>query len=451
MIQRERICKLNDLPVKEGDYVLYWMQASPRSQCNHALEYSIKKANHFKKPLLVYFGLTNDFPEANERHYSFLLQGLKNTQVSLENRGINMVIQLVTPPKGAIELSENATMVIVDRGYLKIQREWIKKVMNELKCSLIQVETNVIVPVETASLKEEYSAATIRRKINKRLKDFLVPLKTEKHQKSSFELDIDSVPLDNFNSLMLSMGVDSNVKPIDQFKGGTKNALILLDEFLKNKIDKFEERNDPTADYLSHMSPYLHFGQISPLQIALKVSKVNSLGKAAYLEELIIRRELAMNFVFYNSKYDQLTCLPEWAQKTLMEHSKDKREYLYSFSEFENAETHDPYWNAAQNEMVLTGKMHGYMRMYWGKKILEWTNGPEEAYKIALTLNNKYELDGRDPNGFTGVAWCFGKHDRAWKEREIFGKVRYMNANGLRRKFKIDLYVDAVESMNDKV
>jgi deoxyribodipyrimidine photo-lyase len=193
------------------------------------------------------------------------------------------------------------------------------------------------------------------------------------------------------------------------------------------------------------MSPYLHFGQISPLYIALKVSKTRSLGAEAFFEELIIRRELSMNFVFYNEKYDSFKSIPDWAKKTLRAHQKDRRPYLYSPKELENAGTHDPYWNAAQKEMVITGKMHGYMRMYWGKKILEWSKTPEEAFKVALYLNNKYELDGRDPNGFIGVAWCFGKHDRPWGERAIFGNVRYMNDKGLKRKFDADKYVKMME------
>ena len=199
------------------------------------------------------------------------------------------------------------------------------------------------------------------------------------------------------------------------------------------------------------MSPYLHFGQISPLYIALKVLKSDSPGKAAYLEELIVRRELSHNFVFYNHKYDRFDFLPHWARNTLTFHSRDKREYVYSLKEFENAETHDVYWNAAQMEMVITGKMHGYMRMYWCKKILEWSKNPKEGYRIALYLNNKYELDGRDPNGFAGVAWCFGKHDRAWGERTIFGKIRYMNDAGLKRKFDPERYVEKVNQMGKGV
>ncbi len=198
------------------------------------------------------------------------------------------------------------------------------------------------------------------------------------------------------------------------------------------------------------MSPYLHFGQISPLYLALKVLETSSAGKDAYLEELIVRRELSHNFVFFNDKYDTFKSLPPWAMRTLNFHRRDKREYIYSLEQFEKAQTHDPYWNAAQQEMVITGKMHGYMRMYWGKKILEWSKNPRTGFKIALYLNNKYELDGRDPNAFAGVAWCFGKHDRAWSERKVFGKIRYMNAAGLKRKFDIEAYVNKIQSLEKK-
>ena len=198
------------------------------------------------------------------------------------------------------------------------------------------------------------------------------------------------------------------------------------------------------------MSPYLHFGQISPLTVALTVQAADGVAeeaKQAFLEELIVRRELAVNFVYYEKHYDRYVCLPDWAKKTLVEHRRDRREHSYTLEQLENAATHDPYWNAAMEEMRLTGKMHGYMRMYWGKKILEWTKPPQEGMRIALYLNNKYELDGRDPNGFAGVAWCFGKHDRPWAERPVFGKVRYMNDKGLRRKFDIEAYVRRIDNL----
>ena len=236
------------------------------------------------------------------------------------------------------------------------------------------------------------------------------------------------------------MDIDKNVKPIDRFIGGTEQAKALLKDFLENKIKNYaSQRNDPNLDSTSNLSPYLHFGQISPVFIALETMKLKK-GFEEFLEELIVRRELSMNYVYYNERYDSIKGVQNWALESLEKHRSDKREYIYSKDEFENAETHDEYWNAAQKQMVQTGKMHGYMRMYWGKKIIEWTKKPEDAFNIALFLNNKYELDGRDPNGFTGVAWCFGKHDRPWIERPIFGKIRYMNANGLKRKFNADAY-----------
>ncbi|GAB4313983.1 MAG: deoxyribodipyrimidine photo-lyase [Methanobacteriaceae archaeon] len=448
IIKKERITNLNNNKVSEGSYVLYWMQSSQRDHYNHALEYSILEANKLDLPLLVYFGLTGDFPEANRRHYYFMLEGLKELESSLKERGINILILNESPEIGAANLGLNASLIIVDGGYLKIERNWRRYVVENVKCPLIQVESNVVVPVETASFKEEYSAATLRRKLNKILDDFLVPLKTKELEKGSYETEISSLDIQDIDKVIKDLKVDETVRESVFYKGGTSSALKNLRIFLKNKIDDFPElRNDPTQDYLSHLSPYLHFGQISPLYIALEAMKTDSPGVESFLEELIVRRELSMNYIYYNNNYDSLAGLPEWPRKTLSEHENDVREYIYTLKELEYAQTHDPYWNAAQKEMLVRGKMHGYMRMYWGKKILEWTETPEEAFKIAIYLNNKYEIDGRDPNGYTGVAWCFGKHDRAWKERKIFGKVRYMNANGLKRKFKIDKYVEEIDEI----
>jgi deoxyribodipyrimidine photo-lyase len=261
----------------------------------------------------------------------------------------------------------------------------------------------------------------------------------------SLSLDFDSFDINDVDKAISKLHIDRSVQRVSSFQGGTKEARKHLEVFLEGKLDQFPElRNDPTLDYLSHMSPYLHFGQISPLFMALKALATKSPGTEAFLEELIVRRELSMNFVFYNEKYDSFEAVSEWAKKTLKAHKKDKRQYTYTLKDLESAKTHDPSWNAAQKEMVVKGKMHGYMRMYWGKKIIEWSKTPAGAFRNALYLNNKYELDGRDPNGFTGVAWCFGKHDRPWGERPIFGNVRYMNDKGLRRKFDVDGYVKMI-------
>jgi deoxyribodipyrimidine photo-lyase len=442
MIQKERIKALNKKEVKKGAYVLYWMQASQRAEYNHALEYAIIKANELRQPILVFFGITDHFPEANERHYTFMLEGLKEVRYSLEKRGIQMVILHQSPEMGTVRLAKKASLVIVDRGYLRIQRKWRNDVANQINCPLVQVESDVVVPVEEVSNKEEYAAATIRSKIHKKLSHFLVPLKQYDPVIDSLSLDVESFPIENIDKALSKLRIDRSVKKVNSFHGGAKEALIHLEVFLEGKLDRFPElRNDPTLDYLSHMSPYLHFGQISPLFIALKVKQTKSPGIEAFLEEIIARRELSMNFVFYNNKYDSYEAIPEWARKSLKSHQKYKRHYLYRLEELEQAKTYDLYWNAAQKEMVVKGKMHGYMRMYWGKKILEWSKKPEEAFRVALYLNNKYELDGRDPNGFTGVAWCLGKHDRPWGERPIFGNVRYMNDKGLKRKFDADEYV----------
>jgi deoxyribodipyrimidine photo-lyase len=448
MIQPGRIKVLNDKPVRNGQYVLYWMQAAQRAEYNHALEYAVQKANELKKPVIVFFGITEGWPEANQRHYHFMLEGLQEVQKSLEAEGIQMVIQHRSPDSGASELAREAALLVVDSGHLRVQKNWRRNAAKQVDCAFHEVETNLIVPVEEASCKENFSAGTFRPRIKKHFDHFLVPLKHRKAKLDSLGLRFPSFDIEDIGTALSKLKIDASVVKVDTFHGGTSEAERRLSNFLRNKLDCFaERRNDPTADYVSNMSPYLHFGQISPLYIALQAQKTSSGGKADFLEELIVRRELSHNFVFYNEHYDTFACLPPWAHETLTCHGQDKREYLYSLAQFENARTHDPYWNAAQKEMLLTGKMHGYMRMYWGKKILEWSESPRTGFEIALYLNNKYELDGRDPNGFAGVAWCFGKHDRAWAERPVFGKVRYMNAAGLKRKFNADAYVKKIDAL----
>ena len=448
MIQKERIEQINNSALKKGRYVLYWMQAAQRAEYNHALEYAVFWANQLKLPLVVVFGVTDSYPEANLRHYTFMFEGLVDVQKALEKRGIKLVIRHQSPELAATELSEKASIVVVDASQTRIQRKWRQYAAKNIQCLLEEVETNLIVPVTEASDKENYSAGTLRPRINKKLSEYLVPLKHSKPLYSSLDMKFESFSVNDLELALTKLNIDRSVGPVKKIKGGTTEAKKRLRDFIKNKLDYYADlRNDPCLDATSNMSPYLHFGQISPLYIALKVMESEARGKEAFLEELIVRRELSYNLVYYNNNYEKFSSLPPWAKNTLNFHSRDKREYVYSLEEFENAKTHDPYWNAAQKEMVITGKMHGYMRMYWGKKILEWTKSPKQGFKIALFLNNKYELDGRDPNGFAGVAWCFGKHDRAWSERKVFGKIRYMNAAGLKRKFNAESYVEKVKRL----
>ncbi len=448
MIHQSRIQRLNDKPVRKGRYVLYWMQAAQRTEYNHALEYAIRRANESSIPVVVVFGLTDDYPEANLRHYLFMLQGLQEVAASLLDRGMRFVVRRQSPVDAATELAEEASRVVVDGGQLRIQRQWRKQTADNLKCPLEQVETNLIVPVEIVSQKEEFSAGTFRPRIHSHLTEYLKPLRSAKPKRDSLGLKFDQFDISSLNAALESLDIDRTVQPAPAFHGGTKQAKRTLRHFIAHKLDGFDDyRNNPGKDYLSNMSPYLHFGQVSPLYIALEVMKSDSPGHDSYLEELIVRRELSHNFVYYNPLYDRYASLPQWAQNTLRAHRRDPRQPVYSLTQFEQSETHDTYWNAAQNEMVLAGKMHGYMRMYWGKKIIEWSQTPQKAFRTALYLNNKYELDGRDANGYTGVAWCFGKHDRAWAQRDVFGKIRYMNAAGLKRKFDPDAYVEMVQAM----
>ncbi|WP_246599578.1 deoxyribodipyrimidine photo-lyase [Clostridium lacusfryxellense] len=451
LILQERIKNLNNKNIIDNPFVVYWMQCSQRVEYNHALEYAISRANELKKPLIVYFGLTDNFPEASERHYYFMLQGLKEVKLELAKKNIKMIIRKISPQIGALEISSFAALMVVDRGYLRIERQWRSYLSQNAKCTVVQVETNVIVPIEEASQKEEYSAAYLRRKISKKLEDYILPLRSSACSEPFVNVGItyDQYDIEDIDKAICELSINKEVKRVPYYMGGTRNAKILLEDFITNKLSHYSElKNEPGLSYDSSLSPYLHFGQISPLYIYMKLMDVHIEDKKDFLEELIIRRELSMNFVFYNDEYDSYESLPSWAKNTLEKHSVDYREFSYSLEELEDGKTHDLYWNAAQKEMTFTGKMHGYMRMYWGKKILEWSKTPQEAFKTAIYLNNKYLLDGRDANGFAGVAWCFGKHDRPWGERNIFGMVRYMNDKGLKRKFDMDRYLHKIEAIS---
>ncbi len=448
MIPVERMRLLNNKPVRAGNYVLYWMQGAQRAEYNHALEYAIEQGNKLGKPVLVVFCLVEGYPESNERHYYFMLEGLAEVHASLEAKGIRMVVLAGEPGTCVVEMAKDAALVVVDGGQLRVQRKWRSAVSKRIGCTFWEVETNLIVPVWEASSKEDFSAGTFRPRISRVLDGYLIPVRHRRPRTDSLGLRFDGLNLGDIDGVLSGLHVDRSVGRVAGFRGGTKQARGRLAKFLRERLRDYDEvRNDPNAGCVSGMSPYLHFGQISPLYIALEVGKRSGPGKEAYLEELIVRRELSHNFVYYNAGYDGFGCLPAWALRTLNFHRRDRREYVYCCEDFEGGKTHDPYWNAAQKEMVVTGKMHGYMRMYWGKKILEWSRSPQAGFKIALYLNNKYELDGRDPNGFAGVAWCFGKHDRAWSERPVFGKIRYMNAAGLKRKFNPDDYVRRIEQL----
>lgn len=416
-----------------GKYILYWMQQSQRAYCNHALEYAINLSNEAQKPLITVFILNPQFPESNIRHMQFMIQGLIETGRSMKERNIPFIVKMDNADDSLCELISDACCVITDMGYMRYQREWRQRIGRHTDKHFIAVEGDIIVPVEMASNKEEYGAYTIRGKINKLRAQFMKS-PNQGTVKQRIDPQISSViPEDIDMSLFIN---DINASPII---GGYSEAYKKLSHFLEHNIHNYTQLgSNPAADVHSHLSPYIHFGQISVIEIALAVmeSRASNEDKEAFLEQLIVRRELAMNFVYYNRQYDSLKCLPQWVQNTLNAHRKDKRPYMYTADELEGGHTHDDIWNKAQNDMIKNGTMHNYLRMYWGKKIIEWTADYESALSIMIYLNNRYQLDGRDANAYAGIMWCFGKHDRAFKERPVLGKLRYMSYNGVKRKMK---------------
>ena len=434
--------------VKQGSIgsgsVLYWMSRDQRVNDNWALLFAQELALERKVSLGVVFCLAPSFLNATSRQYGFMLKGLQEVENHLAELNIPFFLLIGSPEQElpAFLVKHHIGSLVTDFDPLRIKQQWKKEVAAHIKSRIYEVDGRNIVPCWEASSKKEYAAYTLRPNIHRALPEFLKDFPLA--QKHPFPWP-KKVKKTNWDKAEISLKIDRSVPEIDWLLPGEKAAAATLDRFLTKKLSAYaSRRNDPTEDGVSNLSPYLHFGQISAQRVALqlKKKKVNKESKDGFLEELIVRRELSDNFCFYNPDYDRFAGFPEWAQKTLNEHRGDKREYLYSLEQFEDGKTHDDLWNAAQMEMVHRGKMHGYLRMYWAKKILEWTGSPEEALEVAILLNDKYELDGRDTNGYVGIAWSVGGvHDRAWKERPIFGKIRYMSYGGCKAKFDVNSYI----------
>lgn len=448
-IHPDRIKLLNDRDIRQGGtYVLYWMQQSQRAEWNHAFEVAIRIGKELDKPVLVGFGIMDDYPEANIRHYTFMVEGLKALQEAFKKRNCKLVIKKGHPMDVARSLAKNAVAVVCDRGYLRHQRKWRSELAKSIDCKLVQVESDLIVPVEAASDRREYAARTIRPKLQKQYEQYLKKPSRLMPPKNSVYLQVKGAEINDVPSFLGKLSLNDSVPAVSEhFKGGTAEAKKRFRNFLNHHLDQYDDdRNQPHENHVSHMSPYLHFGQISPVWLLQEVQDKSKGGNAeSYVEELLVRRELAANFCFYEKDYDKFSALPEWSRETLEDHKDDKRSYHYTREELEAAQTHDKYWNAAMQQMKNHGYLHNHMRMYWGKQILAWTNTPEYAYRTALFLNNKYFLDGRDCNSFANIGWLFGLHDRAWQERDVFGKVRIMTQGGLERKTDPDKFVERVE------
>lgn len=444
----ERIRQWNDISVQSGP-IVYWMSRDQRVEDNWALIYAQDLAQKHNRSLMVVFNMVTTFLAASWRQYSFMLAGLREVEENLAALNVPFYVLVGDPVEtipGFIQ-KHRVGALVTDFSPLNITKSWKQEVVDRIHVPLYEVDAHNIVPCWVASTKQEFSARTMRLKLARLVPSYLIEF--PKLQKQTANL---SAPRANWEEIVQLLKVDFSVPEITWCQSGTGAAKRALHSFVEKRLQGYDiARNDPNKKAQSQLSPYLHFGQISAQRVALVVQKLmknNNEADAVFLEELIVRRELADNFCFYNEFYDQYNGFPAWARKTLEEHAHDKRDFIYALEQFELAKTHDELWNSSQREMVRTGKMHGFMRMYWAKKILEWTKSPADALQIAIYLNDKYELDGRDPNGYAGIAWSIGGlHDRPWFKRAVFGTVRYMNASGCARKFDVEAYIQANQSI----
>ncbi len=441
-------------PNPRGRCVVYWMQRSQRALDNHALNVAVKTANWLEKPLVVFFGLTAHAHHANYRHYAFMLRGLQDIASGLRRRKIGFVLRR-SPDHGLLRFCSEVqpALLIGDENPMR-QAELSKtKVAQKIRLPFWTVDADVIVPSRLLG-REHYAARTIRPKIHQWLPQFLKPMSNPR-AKIAWKMPSHLRFLQVSPSLLDGLPVDRSVAAVPSLVGGADAAAVVLKRFIKRRLKNYAaNRNHPELDGTSQLSPYLHFGHIGPQTVACAVRDAEAppQDRKAFLEELIVRRELAINFVRFNPNYDNFDSCEPWADRTLRLHARDARAHLYKEEQLENAETHDPLWNAAQKQMVLTGWMHGYLRMYWAKKILEWSPSAAEAYQIAVRLNDRYEVDGRDPNGYAGIAWAIvGKHDRAWgPERPVYGKIRYMSFASTSRKFDSKTYISNIAAIERK-
>ncbi|KAK4297609.1 hypothetical protein Pmani_029985 [Petrolisthes manimaculis] len=441
----QMLSKVDEVPDCDG--VVYWMSRDQRVQDNWALLFAQRLALKYEVSLHVVFCLVPSFLGATYRHYHFMLKGLEEVEEECRKLNIEFHLLLGKAKDSLPKLMEEHHIggVVTDFSPLRVPKQWRQDVLEVIpkNIPMCMVDAHNVVPCWVASDKQEYSAKTIRRKITDKLPDFLTKFPTvARHPHTS---KYKAKPVD-WEVTEKSIEVDRTVGPVEWANPGTHSGLDNLNEFCLNRLRKYaDQRNNPNVKALSNMSPWLHFGQVSAQRCVLEVKRYKKKlrdGVEGFVEEAVVRRELADNYCHYQPKYDQMEGAYKWAFDTLDNHRDDKRPYLYSREQLTQAQTHDDLWNSAQLELVTTAKMHGFMRMYWAKKVLEWTRTPEEALQTAIYLNDRFSLDGRDPNGYVGCMWSIcGIHDQGWAERSVFGKIRYMNYDGCKRKFKIDGYI----------
>lgn len=453
LVHAERVHNLTGKPAPGTGPVLVWVHREMRAKDNWTLLHGLDLAQERGVPVAACFCLAatsngKGFLGAGRRQYDFLLAGLAELYGDLRDLNIPLIMRTGEPGQEVPALARelNASALVTDFDGLRLKRTWIERVCRKLgDRAVFEVDARNVVPCWAASDKREYMARTIRPRITRRLHEFLTEFPEPAPQ--TLRLDQADPGPPDLAALAAWLKPDESVPVVDWIAPGPRAARKGLDDFLANRLDRYAaDKNDPNKEAVSLLSPWLHFGHVSAQRVALRVSAsgANPDSVQSFLEELIVRRELADNFCLHTPDYDRVPGYPAWARESLALHANDRREYLYDEAGLENAATHDPLWNAAQRQMTTTGHMHGWLRMYWAKKVLEWSRSPEEAQARCVRLNDRWLLDGRDANGYAGIAWALGGvHDQAWKERPVFGKVRYMNFNGARRKFDVDAFISA--------
>ncbi len=453
---RDRVRKLNDAPFRpQARYVLYWAQMNRRTEYNHALAHAIELANERSLPVLFYEGLTCAYPYASDRLHVFILEGVADTAAALKKQGVGYVFyprrRRSDPDDILYRLAREAAAVVTDDYPTFIARQHNQRVPARLDIPYFVVDSSCIVPMSHMT-RREYAAYTIRPKIHKALPHHLRPFEAPRVSRR-YE---DPPPPYHVESpdpprLAAECEIDHTVKPTITHRGGARAAHRALTRFITRNLRRYaRERNEPSAHATSGLSPHLHFGCISALEVALAArdhAAQHGLIADEFLEELIVRRELAFNHARFSEDPTSLESAPAWALETMRRHAGDPRPYRYNREQFESAATHDELWNAAQKELLLRGTIHGYYRMYWGKKIIEWSTSYQDALDDMIYLHDRYSLDGRDPNTYTNILWCFGLHDRPWVERPVFGQLRYMSHDGMKRKTNTQAYLREIESL----
>jgi deoxyribodipyrimidine photo-lyase len=480
-IPANRLSELNQAPVNgDGDFVLYWMVAHRRLSWNFALDHAIDQAKKLGKPLLIFEPLRTRYRWASDRLHHFIISGMRDHAAEVEGKPVGYYPYVEpTPGQGSPllqTLAKNACVVVTDDYPCFFFPHMIDAVKDRLPVRLQQVDSNGLVPLRLPD-RTFTVAHSYRRWMQKNIFDVILEVpKADPLARLKLPpfAGVDAKilqrwPAANFSSLLAPQGlqiipIDHSVKPTDATIGGTKQAEQRLKRFLDKRLAHYDEdRNQPDEQATSGLSPYLHFGHISSHEIVMRLLDQESWtpdqagtpnGKnhgfwntsktaEAFLDQILTWREMGFNLSHREpQQYDKFESLPDWAIKTLNQHAKDKRPAVYSLEQFEGAQTHDELWNAAQRELVTTGTMHNYLRMLWGKKILHWTESPQQALEVLIELNNKFALDGRDPNSYSGIFWTLGRYDRAWgPTRPVFGNVRYMTSDSTRKKLKLKSYL----------